>query len=117
MTRKVARKNRSPIALSSSGVPAKRCGSFLVELVPEQHTERGPDRAERQGAEQPAGDLADPFHGHVALRHQVWWLQRAVIVPSTCQSLPFTAPSCAASTRIHEGKVRDIYAVDDDDAC
>ena len=64
MTRKVARKNSVADRAELLGRAGEGLRILLVELVPEQHAERGPDRAERQGAEQAPGDLADPFHGH-----------------------------------------------------
>src|SRR2546430_4637809 len=38
--------------------------AVLIELMPEQHAERGPDRTERDRTQQPAGEFADPFHSH-----------------------------------------------------
>src|SRR5213082_2680758 len=38
--------------------------AVLIELMPEQHPERGPDRTERDRTQQPAGEFADPFHSH-----------------------------------------------------
>ena len=89
--------------------------AVLIELVPEQHAERGPDRTERDRTQQPAGEFADPFHSH-GLRVA----PAGVAGPKGRYSTKrMPAPvvyrtELTGLARIHEGKVRDIYAVDDD---
>ncbi len=89
--------------------------AVLIELMTEQHTEHGPDRTERDRTQQAAGEFADPFHSHGLAsgpkdvagskgRYSTKRMPAPVVYRSELTGL----------TRIHEGKVRDIYAVDDD---
>src|SRR3984893_7366177 len=105
--------NRNDIL--ARGQPRLQLIAVLIELMPEQHSEHGPDRTERGRTQQAAGEFADPFHAHGLAsgpkgvagskgRYSTKRMPAPVVYRTELTGL----------TRIHEGKVRDIYAVDDD---
>src|SRR6266853_490305 len=71
--------------------------AVLIELVPEQHAERGPDRTEHDRTQQPAGEFADPFHSHgLASRSKGVAGSKGRYSTNACRRPSFTAPNSAA---------------------
>src|SRR4029077_2919033 len=89
--------------------------AVLIELMPEQHTEHSPDRTERGRTQQAAGEFADPFHsqGLASGRKGVAGSKGRYSTKRMPAPVVYRT-ELTGLTRIHEGKVRDIYAVDDD---
>src|SRR4029077_15408779 len=97
------------------GQPRLQLIAVLIELMPEQHSKHGPDRNAHGRTQQATGEFGDPFHSHGLAsgrkgvagskgRYSTKRIPAPVVYRTELTGL----------TRIHEGKVRDIYAVDDD---
>src|SRR5262249_30682845 len=100
--------------LLGAGAPAYELIAVLVELVTDHHAERGSERAEGDRAQQSPRELPDPLHSQIRASRFSCTLTAKGRYSSKAMPTPVVyRTELRGLTRIHEGKVRDIYALDD----